>query len=124
MAIDEFSSVIRWSVLALGLALVAIASGTVTGSLATEFLGSLLLMIAGLMLVAVAKDLVLIFLGLELVSIPTYVILYLGRGGTSAQEATTKYFFLSILSSAWLLYGFSFFYGVAGSIDLSAAARR
>ena len=80
-------------------------------------------MIAGLMLVAVAKDLVLIFVGLELVSIPTYVILYLGRGGTSAQEATTKYFFLSILSSALLLYGFSFLYGVAGSTELTAAAR-
>jgi NADH-quinone oxidoreductase subunit N len=123
LAIDEFSSVIRWSVLALGLAVVAIASRTVTGSLVTEFLGSFLLMIAGLMLVAVAKDLVLVFVGLELVSIPTYVILYLGRGGTSAQEATTKYFFLSILSSGLVLYGFSFLYGVAGSVDLTAAAR-
>ncbi len=120
---DDFSSAIRWSVLALGLALVMMASRTVTGSLVTEYLGSLLLMIAGLMLVAVAKDLVLVFVGLELVSIPTYVILYLGRGGTSAQEATTKYFFLSILSSALLLYGFSFLYGVAGSNELTAAAR-
>ena len=94
-----------------------------TGSLVTEYLGSLLLIIAGLMLVAVAKDLVLVFVGLELVSIPTYVILYLGRGGNSAQEATTKYFFLSILSSALLLYGFSFLYGVAGSTELTAAAR-
>jgi NADH-quinone oxidoreductase subunit N len=122
MAVDDFSSAIRWSVLALGLALVAIASRTVTGSLVTEYLGSLLLIIAGLMLVAVAKDLVLVFVGLELVSIPTYVILYLGRGGASAQEATTKYFFLSILSSALLLYGFSFLYGVAGSTELTAAA--
>jgi NADH-quinone oxidoreductase subunit N len=123
MALDDFSSVIRWSVLALGLALVAISSRTVTGPLVTEYLGSLLLIIAGLMLVAVAKDLVLIFVGLELVSIPTYVMLYLGRGGNSAQEATTKYFFLSILSSALLLYGFSFLYGVAGSTELTAAAR-
>ncbi len=120
---DPFSSTIRWSVLALGLALVVISSGSVAPVLATEFLGSLLLMIAGLMIVAVAEDLVLIFAGLELVSIPTYVILYLGRGGTSAQEATTKYFFLSILASALTLYGFSFLYGVAGSTDLTAAAR-
>ncbi|HTU24298.1 MAG TPA: NADH-quinone oxidoreductase subunit N [Pirellulales bacterium] len=123
LAIDDFSSVVRWSVLALGVAVVAIASRTVSGNLMTEYLGSLLLMIAGLMLVAVANDLVLVFVGLELVSIPTYVILYLGRGGDSAQEATTKYFFLSILSSALLLYGFSFMYGVAGSTELSAAAR-
>jgi NADH-quinone oxidoreductase subunit N len=54
------------------------------------------------------------------VSIPTYVVLYLERGGSATQESTTKYFFLSILSSALLLYGFSFLYGVSGStrIDL------
>ena len=43
-------------------------------------MGSLLLIVAGLMLVALANDLVLLFVGLELISIPTYVILYLGRG--------------------------------------------
>ena len=58
----------------------------------------------------------LFFVGLELISIPTYVMLYLGRGHQPAQEAATKYFFLSILSSALLLYGFSFLYG-AGRLD-------
>ena len=68
----------------------------------------------------------LLFVGLELVSIPTYVVLYLGKRGAAAQEATTKYFFLSMLSSAVLLYGFSFLYGMAGStrIDAIAAAIR
>ena len=61
----------------------------------------------------------LLFVGLELISIPTYVVLYLGRRDAFGQEATAKYFFLSILSSALLLYGFSFLYGLAG-----AAARR
>ena len=45
----------------------------------SEYVGSLLLTIAGLMLVAGAGDLVLLFVGLELISIPTYVLLYLGR---------------------------------------------
>ena len=57
------------------------------------------------------------FVGLELISIPTYVILFLGRG-RGVLESGTKYFFLSVLSSAVLLYGFSFLYGAAGSTDL------
>ena len=72
------------------------------------------------MLVAGAGDLVLLFVGLELISIPTYVLLYLGRRDAQCQEAAAKYFFLSVLVSAILLYGFSFLYGVAGSTELAA----
>ncbi len=85
-----------------------------------EYVGSLLLTVAGLMLVTLAADLVLLFVALELISIPTYVLLYLGRRDAECQEATAKYFFLSVLASAILLYGFSFLYGVGGSTQLSA----
>ena len=71
------------------------------------------------MLVAEAGDLVLLFVGLELISIPTYVLLSLGRHDAARQEAAAKYFFLSVLSSAVMLYGFSFLYGLAGSTDLA-----
>jgi NADH-quinone oxidoreductase subunit N len=116
--IDMFSQATRWLVLAVGLLLVMVSSRSARSGLAPEYMGSLLLIVAGLMLVGLAGDLVLMFVGLELVSIPTYVILYLGRGGPASREATTKYFFLSILSSALLLYGFSFLYGVGGSTRL------
>ncbi|MEN6459599.1 MAG: NADH-quinone oxidoreductase subunit N [Thermoguttaceae bacterium] len=80
----------------------------------SEYVGSLLLTIAGLMLVTVAADLVLLFVALELISIPTYILLYLGRNDAESQESAVKYFFLSVLSSAILLYGFSFLCGMAG----------
>src|SRR5438874_6132475 len=67
---------------------------------------------AGLMITALANELVLLFLGLELISIPTYVLLFLGRRDRASGEATMKYFYLSILSSALLLYGFSLLYGL------------
>ncbi len=51
-------------------------------------------------------------------SIPTYVVLYLARGDRASQESTVKYFFLSILSSGVLLYGFTFLYGLTGTTDL------
>lgn len=83
-----------------------------------EYYASLLLVVAGTMLVSCAGDLVLLFLGLELISIPTYLLLYLARHDATGQETATKYFFLSILSSALLLYGFSFLYGLVGSTRL------
>ena len=84
-----------------------------------ELLGSLVLVFAGLMLVCSAGDLVLLFLGFELISIPTYVLLFIGRLGRESDEATAKYFYLSILSSALLLYGLSLLYGVGGNTHLA-----
>jgi NADH-quinone oxidoreductase subunit N len=118
LAMDLFSQYVRWLVLVVGLALVLMSARLAPDVQAPEYAGTLLLAIVGMMLVASARELVLLFLGLELISIPTYVLLYLGRRGVDSQEATAKYFYLSILSSAVMLYGFSFLYGAAGSTDL------
>ena len=82
-----------------------------------------MLLMAGVMVVARANDLVLMFVGLELISVPTYVLLFLGRRDRTTAEATLKYFYLSILSSALLLYGFSFLYGLTGTTTLQAVWR-
>jgi len=105
-------------VLAVGWLLFLASTRSASDDWATEYLGSLLLVIAGLMLAATAGDLALLFLALELVSIPSYILLFLGRRGGDSHEATVKYFFLSILSSAVLLYGLSFLYGAAGTTSL------
>ena len=85
-----------------------------------ERCGGLLLVTAGTMLVTMANDLVLLFLALELISIPTYMLLYLGRKNAETGEATAKYFYLSIFSSGVLLYGFTMLYGLSGSTNLTA----
>ena len=72
-----------------------------------------------LLLVSAADDLVLLFLALELISIPTYVLLYLGRHDYASQEAATKYFLLSVFSAAILLYGFAFLFGLTGTTRLA-----
>jgi NADH-quinone oxidoreductase subunit N len=59
---------------------------------------------------------------LELVSIPTYVLLYLPRRGEANQEAAIKYMLLSIFSSAIVLYGMSMLYGAAGTTNLAGIA--
>ncbi len=121
---DGFGLAVRFGILIAGFLFVLLSSQSEEDPPTPEYTGSLLLVLAGLMITSVAADLTLLFLGLELVSIPTYVLLFLGRRDGAGQEATIKYFFLSILSSAILLYGFSFLYGVAGSTQLSALYNR
>jgi NADH-quinone oxidoreductase subunit N len=119
LIIDQFGHAMRWLVLLVGGLFVLTATRAGDDAWSTEYLGSLLLMLAGLMIVCRAGELVLLFAALELISVPTYILLFLGRRGTRNQEATAKYFYLSILSSALLLYGFSFLYGISGSMQLT-----
>lgn len=83
-----------------------------------EFFAMVLLSLCGVSLVALANNLVLLFLALELVSVPTYVLIGLSRRDIRAQEATGKYFFLGAFAAAITLYGFSFLYGAAGTMTL------
>lgn len=117
---DSFSLFIRGLAIVSGLVLVLINWGEIADDYAAEFHGLIVLMLAGVSLTAAANDLIVLFLSLELVSIPTYVFLYLPRREKNSPEATTKYFLLSIFSSAIMLYGFSFLYGAVGTTQLGA----
>jgi NADH-quinone oxidoreductase subunit N len=109
----------RWLVLGVGFLLLLLAAREYRDT-AADYLAALLVALAGTSLVARANDLVYLYLTLELLSIPTYVLLYLPAKGKAGQEAALKYFLLSILSSAVTLFGFSYLYGLAGSTNLSA----
>src|SRR5205823_7991697 len=89
-----------------------------------EFFGLLLLSIAGIFLVAGANDLILLFLGIELASIPTYIMVSVSRPLPEAQEAGVKYFFLGAMSAAIMLFGFSYLYGATGTTNLSQIAQQ
>jgi NADH-quinone oxidoreductase subunit N len=106
--------------LAAGFVLVLIGWNDPDDDHAGEYHGCLLLIIAGTALTGSANELITLFLALELVSIPTYVLLYLARTEEPAQEAAMKYFLLSIFSSALLLFGFSYLYGVTGTTNIPA----
>ena len=106
--------------LAGGFVLVLTSWNEVSDHLAAEYHACVLLMTAGLCLTGAANDLITLFLALELISIPTYILLYLPRSDQRAEESAMKYFLLSIFSSALLLFGFSYLYGVAGTTNLTA----
>lgn len=119
---DVFSYYSRLLLAFTGLIVLALAHDLVDDARAAEFFGALLFLNAGSMIVAASNDLVILFVGLELVSMPTYLLLYLPRRTTTTQEAVTKYFFLSIFSSGLLLFGLAYLYGVAGVSNLKALA--
>ncbi|MBI1901337.1 MAG: NADH-quinone oxidoreductase subunit N [Planctomycetia bacterium] len=123
IAVDALGYTLRWLVLLLGGVFVLALARPAAAGQAPEVTGSLLLAIAGGMIVSVSGELVLLFVALETISIPTYVLLYVGRKDSASQESAAKYFFLSILSSAVTLYGFCFLYGVTGSTHLAEIAR-
>ena len=124
LRIDALALWLRWFALASGALLILTSWRPAADADGAELLGSLLLIIAGMMLVAAAGDLVLLFLGLELISIPTYIVLFVGRRTSEGREAAVKYFYLSILASAILLFGLSFLYGAAGTTSIEGIHQR
>ncbi len=113
---------IRWLALGAGALYVLLGFSDSNRQTAPEYFGCLLVVLGGLSLVARANDLLSLFLALEMISIPTYVLIYLPSQSKPAQEAALKYFMLSILSSGVLLFGFSYLYGLAGTLNLPLIA--
>ena len=120
LMVDAFAGTMRGTSLVLaGLFCLMLPRG-LRGTQSSEALGMVVLLFVGLLTVCWAGNLVLLFLGLELISIPTYVLLFLGRRQRRSAEATAKYFFLSILSSALFLFGLMLISGVAGTAEFAA----
>ena len=89
---------------------------------AGEFHSLLLFATAGMMLMASGNDLVIIFLGLEILSIATYVMAGFRRTDLRSNESSLKYFILGSFSSAFLLYGIALIYGGTGTTNVTALA--
>ncbi|HEY3043270.1 MAG TPA: NADH-quinone oxidoreductase subunit N [Vicinamibacterales bacterium] len=83
-----------------------------------EYYALMLFAIAGMMLMATATDLLVIFLALEVLSLAVYVLTGIRRDSPLGTEAALKYFLLGAFSSAFFLYGIAFTYGVTGSTRL------
>ena len=82
-----------------------------------EYYFLLLASILGSVVMASARDLILLFVGLELVSGPLFLLAGWRKGDVKSNEASLKFYLLGVLSAAILLYGMSFLYGLTGSVD-------
>jgi NADH-quinone oxidoreductase subunit N len=93
------------------------------GRRATEYYLILLASLLGMLVLASARELVLLFVAFELMSIPLYVLAGFLKREPEAVEASLKFFLVGTVSSAVLAYGLSFVYGVAGTTEVSGIAR-
>ena len=87
-----------------------------------ELFALLLLATVGMMFFAGTRDLMLIFLGLELMSVAVYVLTGVNRRDRRSAEAALKYFLLGAFSSAFFLFGIAMIFGGAGSVNLTLVA--
>lgn len=87
-----------------------------------EFSVLLLLSVAGMMVMVSARDLISLYLGIELMSLSLYVIAAIDRENIRSTEAGLKYFVLGALSSGMLLYGSSLIYGFTGTVSFAGIA--
>src|SRR6202789_964156 len=122
--VDDFARVLK---------ILALIGSAVTLILSTEFLADpsrrifeyanlVLLSTLGMLILISAGDLIMLYLGLELMSLALYVVAASNRDNAKSTEAGLKYFVLGALSSGMLLYGASLIYGFTGTVSFAGIA--
>jgi NADH-quinone oxidoreductase subunit N len=126
---DPMSNLLKiCSYIAVGLTLIysrqyATQRGMLNGLLGGEFYVLALFSLLGQMVMISGNNFLIIYLGLELMSLSLYALVALRRDSAISTEAAMKYFVLGALASGFLLYGISMLYGATGSLDLLEVAR-
>ena len=88
-----------------------------------EYYALMLFTVAGMLLMSLAGDLILVFLAIELLSLPLYVMSGFARPEKGSEEAAMKYFILGAFSSAFLVYGIALIFGATGTTNMAGVAQ-
>jgi NADH-quinone oxidoreductase subunit N len=117
---DNFGLFVTWVLVLVGVLSIALSSQMIEQERlpAGEYYALMLFSLSGMILMAMASDLLVIFLALEVLSLGAYVLTGIRRDRPAATEAAFKYFMLGAMASAFFLYGVAFTYGVTGSTRL------
>ena len=121
VTLDGFSTFTNVLILVSGLLGIALAYGYTKrmGIERGEYYILLLFSVTGMMLMAQAADLIIIFLALELLSIPLYVLAAFARPNLQSEEAGVKYFLLGAFATGFVVYGTALIFGATGTTSLS-----
>ena len=122
VVLDGFSTFVNALLLVSGLLGIGLAYGYVKrmGIERGEYYTLLLFSVTGMMLMAQAADLIVVFIALELLSIPLYVLAAFARPKVESEEAGLKYFLLGAFATGFVVYGTALVFGATGSTSLSA----
>ena len=121
IAVDDFRFVVDWLFLGIAALTVLVSFEYLERErlLAPEYYVLLLFGTLGMMLMAGGDDLMVVFLGLELMSVSVYVLAGFNRHSAPAAEAALKYFLLGAFASGFLLYGIALVYGATAATNLA-----
>ncbi|MBK5223641.1 MAG: NADH-quinone oxidoreductase subunit N [Acidimicrobiia bacterium] len=119
--VDEFALLMKALFLVSGYIVVLLSTNYIAEGdfWESEYYGLLISSLMGMVLMASARDLVTIFVALELLSIPAYLLAGWRKRSLEGNEAGMKYFLMGVFASAIMLYGMSLLYGVAGDTRLA-----
>ena len=121
VTLDGFSTFTSALILISGLLGIALAYGYIKrmGIERGEYYTLMLFSITGMMLMTQASDLIIVFLALELLSIPLYVLAAFARPNLQSEEAGMKYFLLGAFATGFVVYGTALVFGATGTTSLS-----
>jgi len=124
--IDEFALTLKALFLIVGYVVVLLSQNHVEEGdyYQGEYFTLLLTSVTGMVMMASSRDLVSIFVALEMLSIPAYMLAAWRKRDRKSNEAGVKYYLLGVFASAIMLYGMSLLYGVTGSTLLSEIGRQ
>jgi NADH-quinone oxidoreductase subunit N len=121
VTLDGFATFTSALILVSGLLGIALAYGYLKrmGIERGEYYSLMLFSITGMLLMTQASDLIIVFLALELLSIPLYVLAAFARPNLQSEEAGLKYFLLGSFSTGFIVYGIALIFGATGTTSLS-----
>ena len=124
--VDKYSLIVKAIFLLSGYLVVLLSTNYIAEGeyWENEYYGMLLSSILGMVVMASARDLITIFVALELLSIPAYMLATWRKRDLKSNEAGLKYYLMGVFASAIMLYGMSLIFGVSGStilVDINAA---
>ena len=121
---DSYAGFLQAIFLVTGLLAIAVAHDYLRrmGIERGEYYPLLLFTISGMMLMSLAGDLIVVFVALELLSLPLYVLAGFARPRPESEEAAMKYFLLGAFASGFLVYGIALVFGATGTTNLAGIA--
>jgi NADH-quinone oxidoreductase subunit N len=123
---DDYALFFNVTICAIGMLTILLSSGPAARDHLPEgeYYALMLFSIVGMMLMGATRDLLIIFIGLEIMSLAVYVLTGIKRTSEQGAEASFKYFVLGGFSSAFFLYGIALTYAVTGTTKLDALGMR
>ena len=122
--VDNFSLVLKAIFLLAGYVVILLSTNYIVDGdyWESEYYGLLLASLMGMIMMASSRDLISVFVALELLSIPAYLMVAWRKRDPKSNEAGLKYYLMGVFASAVMLYGMSLLFGVSGTTVLSEIA--